>query len=248
MQVQSLSEEGSLEEVMATHSSILAWRIPWTEVPWGLQSMGSRRVGHDCSDLVQHSTWCIFNYHFKNCKKKPQKYCNGSYFTSLLKWLLNMIHFCWWKEIYFSYNSLHMSSVLLYLVEFSFSIGVAFGLPQLENKDEKKCFPDFCWLIYPCCDTVVLPATESSLFAWEVYLPTWPGHDGSQTTPVHGLLLASAGFCRCALNWPLMPFLSLSSSCASDITSQGWDDPRLPQQSLQTPRFTLTVTSIKWKT
>ena len=37
----------SLEKEMATHSSILAWRIPWTEEPDALQSMGSQRVGHD---------------------------------------------------------------------------------------------------------------------------------------------------------------------------------------------------------
>ena len=37
----------TLEKEMATHSSILAWRIPWTEEPGGLQSMGSQRVGHD---------------------------------------------------------------------------------------------------------------------------------------------------------------------------------------------------------
>ena len=37
----------SPEEGMATHSSILAWRIPWTEEPGGLQSIGSQRVGHD---------------------------------------------------------------------------------------------------------------------------------------------------------------------------------------------------------
>ena len=41
----------SLEEGMATHSSILAWKIPWTEEPGGQQSIGSQRVGHDCSDL-----------------------------------------------------------------------------------------------------------------------------------------------------------------------------------------------------
>ena len=46
-QVQSLRLEDSLEGEMATHSSILAWRIPWTEEPSGLQSMGSERVGHD---------------------------------------------------------------------------------------------------------------------------------------------------------------------------------------------------------
>ena len=46
-QVRSLGQEDSLEKEMATHSSILAWRIPWTEQPGGLQSMGSQRVGHD---------------------------------------------------------------------------------------------------------------------------------------------------------------------------------------------------------
>ena len=45
--VQSLGWEDPLEEEMATHSSILAWRIPWTEEPGGLQSMGLQRVGHN---------------------------------------------------------------------------------------------------------------------------------------------------------------------------------------------------------
>ena len=45
--VQSLGWEDPLEEEMATHSSSLAWRIPWTEEPGVLQSMGSQRVGHD---------------------------------------------------------------------------------------------------------------------------------------------------------------------------------------------------------
>ena len=45
--VRSLGQEDPLEEEMATHSSILAWRIPWTEKPGRLQSMGSQKVGHD---------------------------------------------------------------------------------------------------------------------------------------------------------------------------------------------------------
>ena len=45
--VRSLCGEDSLEEGIATHSSILAWRISWTEEPSGLQSMGSQRVRHD---------------------------------------------------------------------------------------------------------------------------------------------------------------------------------------------------------
>ena len=47
IQVQSLVWEGTLEKGMAMHSSIPAWRIPWTEEPGGLQSVGSQRVRHD---------------------------------------------------------------------------------------------------------------------------------------------------------------------------------------------------------
>ena len=47
MRVQFLGRDDPLEEEMATHSSILAWRIPRTEEPGGLQSVGSKRVGHD---------------------------------------------------------------------------------------------------------------------------------------------------------------------------------------------------------
>ena len=46
-QVRSLGQEDSLEEGMATHSSVLAWRIAWTEEPGKVQSMGSQRVEHD---------------------------------------------------------------------------------------------------------------------------------------------------------------------------------------------------------
>jgi len=46
-QIRSLGQEDLLEEGMATHFSILAWRIPWTEEPGELQSIGSQRVRHD---------------------------------------------------------------------------------------------------------------------------------------------------------------------------------------------------------
>ena len=46
MQVQSLGQEDALEKEMATHSSVLAWEIPWTEEPGGLQYMRLQRVGH----------------------------------------------------------------------------------------------------------------------------------------------------------------------------------------------------------
>ena len=47
MQVQSLGLEDPLEKEMANHSSILAWEIPGTEEPGGLQSLGTQRIGHD---------------------------------------------------------------------------------------------------------------------------------------------------------------------------------------------------------
>ena len=68
MQVWSLGQENPLKEEMATHPSILAWRISWTEQPGGLQSMGSRRVGHDWSDLAAAAAY-IF-YHYKNGRSR----------------------------------------------------------------------------------------------------------------------------------------------------------------------------------
>ena len=64
--VQSLGQEDLLEKGMATHSSILAWRIPWTEEPGRLQSMGQQRVGHDraislLQKLAQHCKATIFH-------------------------------------------------------------------------------------------------------------------------------------------------------------------------------------------
>ena len=53
MQVQSLGRADPLEKEMAAHSSVLAWRIPWTEEPGGLQSTGWQRAGHDLATEQQ---------------------------------------------------------------------------------------------------------------------------------------------------------------------------------------------------
>ena len=70
--VQSLGREEPLEEGMAAHSSILAWGIPWTEEPCGLQSMGLQRVGHDSAtdpftwDLNSpNGAWTQYPLHWK---------------------------------------------------------------------------------------------------------------------------------------------------------------------------------------
>ena len=52
-QVQSLGWEDPLEDEMAIHCSILAWKIPWTEEPGGLQSLGSQRIRHDLATKQQ---------------------------------------------------------------------------------------------------------------------------------------------------------------------------------------------------
>ena len=57
---QSLGQEDPLEEEMATHASILAWRIPWTEEPGGLQSRGLQRVGHNWTTKHKHTDLHVF--------------------------------------------------------------------------------------------------------------------------------------------------------------------------------------------
>ena len=61
MWVRSLGWENPLEEEMATHFSFVAWRIPWTKEPGGLQSIGLHRVGHNCSKdpLGVNSPLCL---------------------------------------------------------------------------------------------------------------------------------------------------------------------------------------------
>ena len=67
MRVRSLGREDPLEEGMAAHSNVLAWRTPWTEEPGGLLSTGSQRVGHDWSDLThglpgKSLAFCLFSF------------------------------------------------------------------------------------------------------------------------------------------------------------------------------------------
>ena len=61
--VRSLGREDPLEKEMAIHSSTLAWKIPWTEEPGRLQSMGSQRVRHDwVTELTDLTYWCYYFY------------------------------------------------------------------------------------------------------------------------------------------------------------------------------------------
>ena len=68
MRVQSLDWEDALEKEMATHSSILAWKIPWTEEPGGLQSMGSQKSQTQLSDYKQKQNNNNKKHHFSTCR------------------------------------------------------------------------------------------------------------------------------------------------------------------------------------
>ena len=78
MRVRALGREYPLEDGMAIHSSILAWRIPWTEEPEGLQSMGHRKLDTTesnlaCTALGKKQSKRITYHHLKKQHKTPQK-------------------------------------------------------------------------------------------------------------------------------------------------------------------------------
>ena len=95
-QIQSLDWEDPLEEEMANHSSIFAWRIPWTEKPGGLQSM-SQRAGHDrTTNTSLHFSAKV--YHCFSCKKTTQpdkKNKQTNYSPSI--WCIGLIDIPWYS-------------------------------------------------------------------------------------------------------------------------------------------------------
>ena len=68
--VRSLGQEDTLEEGMKTHDSILVWRIPWTEEPDGLQSIGSQSVRHDLSDIAQQVPFVRVCFYFHYSRRR----------------------------------------------------------------------------------------------------------------------------------------------------------------------------------
>ena len=81
MWIQSLGQEDPLEEGMATHSRILAWRIPCTEKPGGLQSTGTQRVGGDTKSRTRLERLSISTTILKNKEQGPPEETQGSTFN-----------------------------------------------------------------------------------------------------------------------------------------------------------------------
>ena len=80
----------ALEKEMATHSGVLAWRIPGTEEPGGLLSVGSHRVGHDCSDLAAAAAAEEFTRHMHRAFK---------FFKFLMKFSFCLLRLCFGFQI-----------------------------------------------------------------------------------------------------------------------------------------------------
>jgi len=86
MWVQSVGWEDSLEEGTTTHSSILAWRVPWPEEPGGTQSIGSHRVGHDWSN-----SWHM-HAHLSPTLTDPHRFHTSCSFTLITVMELSRFH------------------------------------------------------------------------------------------------------------------------------------------------------------
>ena len=98
--VWSLDQEDPLEKEIATHSSILAWEIPWTEEPGGLQSMGSQRVEHDSAPTMKGTSQCKILFLWKynevvslDIEKNPES-CNSRYIFPVIPSFLRIRSRC----------------------------------------------------------------------------------------------------------------------------------------------------------
>ena len=110
-QVQFLGWEDPLEKGMATHSSVLTWRIPWTEESSGLQSIGLHRFGHDWSDLARTpGGWCILTFWGGDMETLSLGSSHTLPYMHILFWLsLIYVLFC-------NNNSVIMSIVLFWVL------------------------------------------------------------------------------------------------------------------------------------
>ena len=146
IQVRSLGREDPLEEGMATHSSILAWRIPWTVEPGWLQSIGLQTVVHYWSDLAHNKyLLVIWMFSFVNSLLKCfAHFPNMLYFSY---WYVRVLHTFWASHLLVIY--LQMSS--LYCVLPFLSVNGAFWWSEVLHFNVDSKLSVFSFLISSFC-------------------------------------------------------------------------------------------------
>ena len=129
--VQSLGREDLLEKAMAPHSSTLAWKIPWTEEPSRLQSMGSQRVGHNWATSLSLSSLLMKTF------------------------LLNLFENTNWNYIFFPSFILQLlfslQMVVLFVNFFFPVVGVPSGWQSLSDCQRTRWITLMAWLSFPLC-------------------------------------------------------------------------------------------------
>ena len=149
--VLSLGREEPLEKEMVTHSSILAWRIPWTEEPDGLQSTGLQRVGHDWATSLsvpsRQSTTCMLSRrHSQSFTGVLSKASNIFLWTCYVRNNPKVSAFgkCWIKWII---NAFNRTSSISKFLEF----------PYYKEADHKIPLRNTSWGKYsiPCCFSII---------------------------------------------------------------------------------------------
>ena len=164
----------ALEEEMATHSSILAWRIPGMEEPGGLPSMGSHRVGHDWSDLAAvAAAACV-----SPCFCLPPAPWQPPFLRSLFLWSWFWLFVCFASTCKWH----HTVFVFLYLAYFTCCNGLQVYSCCCKRRD--SCFFFFKWLsnvllcVYVCIPTQLLSCVLLFVTPWSI---------AGQSSSVHGI-------------------------------------------------------------
>ena len=177
-QVRSLSTEDPLEKGMATHSSILAWRIPWTKEPGELQSMGSQRVGHDwatntftslsmmpsCNEFGSVSS----SLNFWNSLRRIG--INSYMFGIILLWHCLALDF-WLLEVLLFRNLM----LLLVISQFQLSISSWLSLGKLYLSRNLSVSSRLTNLLAYSCLSEKAMATHSNTLAWKIPWTEEPG-------------------------------------------------------------------------
>ena len=133
--VRSLGREVPLEKGMATHSSILAWRIPWMEEPGGLQSMGLQSVGHNWASSLHFTSSCKRNQWALNDSHSTFLYI---LFTILIEPLLNL--YSWNCRLGVQCNMYYLGKLLVAIQLFFHTQFMIFGVQKAREALKKNLF------------------------------------------------------------------------------------------------------------